>query len=165
MTSTQTESASREARLGTLSVLAWIGDPEDGHDIPYLLAYSLGDGEGGPAASEGAARELLQQIGLRIGEEVLDGTTGSGIPITILVEAEQAVLTMPGLNAQCSAPPEWVRAAEDSGQVYFLFATRAWPEAVPGRPVTADMLQAFAGNEANLTSSAHIVLPVTKLRK
>ncbi|MCB5166359.1 DUF5949 family protein [Streptomyces bambusae] len=166
MTSTHTESAAtRAARLGTLSVLAWIGDPDEGHDVPYLLAYTLGDGEGGPAAAEAAARELLEEIKLPIGDEVLDGTNSPNFPITVLVEGEQAALTMPGLNAKCSAPPEWISAADESGQVYFLFATRPWPEAVPGRPVTADMLQAFAGNEANLTSSAHIVLPVTKLRK
>ncbi|MEV7415731.1 DUF5949 family protein [Streptomyces sp. NPDC089919] len=164
MTSTHTESALRMSQLGTLSVLAWIGDPEEGHDMPYLLAYSLGDGEDGPEAGEAAARALLEANGLRVGDVVLDGTQSS-MPVTVLVEAGQAVLTMPGLNAQCPAPPEWVAAADDHGQVYFLFATRPWPEAKPGVPVTAEMLQAFAGDESVLTSSAHCVLPVTKLRK
>ncbi|MGG8407305.1 DUF5949 family protein [Streptomyces sp. 12297] len=165
MTSTHTETAAtRGARLGTLSVLAWIGDPEEDHDVPYLLAYSLGDGEGGPAAGEAAVRELLDEIKLPIGDEVLDGTGAAGFPITVLVEGEQVALTMPGVNAKCTAPPEWTAAANECGQVYFLFATRPWAEAKPGQPVTADMLQAFAGNEANLTSSAHVVLPVTKLR-
>ncbi|MFJ5547809.1 DUF5949 family protein [Streptomyces sp. NPDC093225] len=165
MTSTHTESQVRRNQLGTLSALTWIGDPEEGHDMPYLLAYSLGDGEGGHEAGEAAARSLLEEMGLPIGDVVLDGTRTPSLPLTVLVEAEQAALTMPGLNVQCSAPPEWVKAADDHGQVYFLFATRPWPEAVPGRPVTPEMLQAFAGDEAVLTSSAHVVLPVTKLRK
>ncbi len=42
MTSTQAEID--RSQLGTLSVLAWIGDPSEAHDIPYLLAYILGDG-------------------------------------------------------------------------------------------------------------------------
>ncbi|MFE3288599.1 DUF5949 family protein, partial [Streptomyces sp. NPDC059233] len=56
-------------------------------------------------------------------------------------------------------------AADESGQAYFLFATRAWPEAVPGRPVDAKTLQAFAGDEAVLTGSAHCVLAVRRLQK
>ncbi|MFI8104055.1 DUF5949 family protein [Streptomyces sp. NPDC086023] len=165
MTSTHTESAVRGNQLGTLSVLAWIGDPEEGHDIPYLLAYSLGDGEGGPEAGEAAVRALLEKTGLPIGDVVLDGTRLPSLPVTVLVEAEQAVLTMPGMNVQCPAPPEWVAAADELGQVYFLFATRPWPEATPGRPVSPEQLQAFAGDEGVLTSSAHCLLPVTKLRK
>ncbi|MBW5485539.1 DUF5949 family protein [Streptomyces bambusae] len=164
MTSTHAEID--RSQLGTLSVLAWIGDPDDGHDIPYLLAYTLGDGPAGPAAGETAARGLLEEIGLPIGDVVLDGTRNPhAFPVKVLVEADQVALTMPGLNATCTAPPEWVAAAADSEQVYFLFATRPWPEAVPGRPVTAETLQKFAGDEEVLTSSAHCVLQVQRLKK
>ncbi|MFG2293784.1 DUF5949 family protein [Streptomyces sp. NPDC048603] len=164
MTSTQAEID--RSLLGTLSVLAWIGDPAEGHDLPYLLAYSLGDGPEGREASEKAVEALLREIGLSVGDKVLDATRNpSSCQVQVLVEGDQIALTLPGLNAACTAPPEWVDAVDDSGEVYFLFGTRAWPEAVPGRPVTAEMLQAYAGDEAVLTASAHCVLRVMRLQK
>ncbi|MEV6950893.1 DUF5949 family protein [Streptomyces sp. NPDC051183] len=164
MTSTKAEID--RSKLGTLSVLAWIGDPDEAHDIPYLLAYSLGDGPDGPEAGEEAARGLLEELGLPIGDVVMDGVRNpAGFPVQILLEGNQIALTLPGLNAKCIAPPEWVAAADDSGQAYFLFATRAWPEAVPGKPVSAETLQAFAGDEEVLTGSAHAVLAVRRLQK
>ncbi|WP_424213286.1 DUF5949 family protein [Streptomyces sp. BI20] len=168
MTSTQAEIDS--SRLGTLSVLAWIGDPEEGHDIPYLLAYTLGDGPGEPEealrASEEAARALLDQMKLTIGDVVLDAThSPRTFPIQVVLVDDQVALTMPGLNAQCGAPPEWVAAANDSEQVYFLFATRPWPEAAPGKPVSPEALQKFAGDEEVLTSAAHCVLQVQRLQR
>lgn len=164
MTSTQAEIDRSE--LGTLSVLAWIGDPSEGHDIPYLLAYTLGDGPKGKEAGEAAARGLLEEIGLPIGDVVMDGTRNpSTFAVQILLAGNQVALTLPGLNATCTAPDEWVAAANESGQAYFLFATTAWPEAVPGRPVSPEVLQAFAGDEAVLTSSAHCVITVQSLRR
>ncbi|MFD9333561.1 DUF5949 family protein [Streptomyces sp. NPDC060028] len=164
MTSTKAEID--RSKLGTLCVLAWIGDPDEAHDIPYLLAYTLGDGPDGPQAAEEAARGLLEELGLPIGDVVMDGVRNpAGFPVQILLEGNQIALTMPGLNAKCIAPPEWVAAADDSGQAYFLFATRAWPEAVPGQPVSAETLQAFAGDEEVLTGSAHAVLAVRRLQK
>ncbi len=163
MTSTQAEID--RSQLGTLSVLAWIGDPSEGHDIPYLLAYILGDGPQGREAGEAAARGLLEEMGLPIGDVVMDGTgKPADFPIQIVLADNQIGLTMPGLNATCTAPDEWVAAANDSGQAYFLFATRAWPEAVPGRPVDAEALRAFAGDEEVLTGSAHCVLAVRRLQ-
>ncbi|MEU6893372.1 DUF5949 family protein [Streptomyces sp. NPDC046557] len=164
MTSTQAEIDRSD--LGTLSVLAWIGDPSEGHDIPYLLAYTLGDGPKGKEAGEAAARGLLEEIGLPIGDVVMDGTRNpSTFAVQILLAGNQVALTLPGLNATCTAPDEWVAAANESGQAYFLFATTAWPEAVPGRPVSPEVLQAFAGDEAVLTGSAHCVITVQSLRQ
>ncbi|MEU9179696.1 DUF5949 family protein [Streptomyces sp. NPDC048550] len=163
MTSTQAEID--RSQLGTLSVLAWIGDPSEGHDIPYLLAYTLGDGPQGREAGEKAARGLLEEIGLPIGDVVMDGTRNpAAFPVQIVLADNQVALTLPGLNATCTAPDEWVAAANESGQAYFLFATRAWPEAVPGRPVEPKTLQEFAGDEAVLTGSAHCVLAVRRLQ-
>ncbi|MEU9303123.1 DUF5949 family protein [Streptomyces sp. NPDC048269] len=164
MTSTQAEID--RSVLGTLSVLAWIGDPSEGHDIPYLLAYTLGDGPQGQKASEEAARGLLEEIGLPIGDVVMDGTRSPRtFAVQILLAGNQIALTLPGLNATCTAPDEWVAAANESGQAYFLFATRPWAEAVPGRPVSAEVLQAFAGDEEVLTSSAHCVITVQSLQQ
>ncbi|MEV7726907.1 DUF5949 family protein [Streptomyces sp. NPDC101733] len=164
MTSTQAEID--RTQLGTLSVLAWIGDPSEGHDIPYLLAYTLGDGPQGRAAGEAAARGLLEEIGLPIGDMVMDGTRSPRtFAVQIVLAGNQVALTLPGLNATCTAPDEWVEAAQESGRAYFLFATRAWPEAVPGKPVAPEVLQAFAGDEAVLTGSAHCVLTVQTLQR
>lgn len=151
--------------LGTLSVLGWTGDPEQGQKIPYLLAYSLGDGEDGPEAGEAAARALIKETGLSVGGKVLDGTRMPSLPIRLLVEGGQWALSMPHLTAQCAAPPEWLQAVEEGEQVYFLFATRPWPEATPGTPVTEEMLRAFVADERTFSTAAHCLLPVTRLRK
>ncbi|MFJ3878421.1 DUF5949 family protein [Streptomyces sp. NPDC090077] len=152
-------------RLGTLSVLAWIGDPAEGHDIPYLLAYTLGDGPGGREGTEEAARGLLQEMGLGIGDMVNGADRPQKFDVKIVLADNQVALTLPGLNATCTAPDEWVAAATESGQAYFLFATRAWPEAVPGKPVSPELLQAFAGDEGVLTSSAHCIVAVQSLQR
>ncbi|MGW2563518.1 DUF5949 family protein [Streptomyces sp. NPDC001514] len=157
--------AFRPAQLGTLVVIAWSGEhPDDERDMPFLLAYSLGDGDGGPEGVEAAARMVLDEIGLPIGADYVDAAQAVGLPVTLLVEAGRAVLTLPHLTAQCTVPPEWLAAVRDRGHVYFLFATRAWPEAVPGAPVTEEQLRDFVGDEAMLSTAAHCLLPVRQLR-
>ena len=143
--------------------MAFSGEAPDG-DMPYLLAYSLGDVEGGPEASASAIEQLLQTNGLPIGDTLLDGSRQPSLPLTLLVEAGQAVVTMPHLNAQCVVPPEWLAAVGERGYAYFLFATRAWPDAEPGKPVEPESLAAFAGDEETLNSAAHVLLPARSLR-
>ncbi|WP_435225824.1 DUF5949 family protein [Streptomyces sp. Tue6028] len=164
MTSTPSETRPfRAADLGTLAVMAFSGETPDG-DMPYLLAYSLGDGAGGPEASATAVEQLLTSNGLPVGETLLDASRKPSLPLSLLVEAGQAVVTMPHLNAQCVAPPEWLAAVAERGYAYFLFATRAWPEAQPGKPVAPESLSAFAGDEETLLSAAHVLLPARTLR-
>nr|WSY54789.1 DUF5949 family protein [Streptomyces sp. NBC_00886] len=151
------------ADLGSLAVIAWSGEAPDG-DMPYLLAYSLGDGKGGPEASTVAVEQLLRTIGLSIGEGLVDGSSRPSLPIRLLVEAGQAMVSMPQLNAQCTAPPEWLAAVGERGFAYFVFTTRPWPEAEPGRPVEPEALASFAGDEETLTRAAHVLLPVRNLR-
>ncbi|MEU0375176.1 DUF5949 family protein [Streptomyces sp. NPDC006283] len=158
------KTAVNRGRLGTLSLLAWTGDPDQGHDTPYLLTYSLGDGTDGPEAARETALAMIEELGLTVGDEMHDHTGESHRTIQLLVEGGQAVVNMPYLKAQCPAPPEWLAAAERRGSVHFMIASRPWPEAVPGRPVTEEVLQAFLGDEATLTSSAHVLLPVSRLR-
>ncbi|MFJ2176966.1 DUF5949 family protein [Streptomyces sp. NPDC087851] len=167
MTSTNTAAghAQYAALLGTLSVIPWTSDPASGErTAPFLLAYSLGDGRDGPEAGEEAMRTVLADIGLRPGSELIDVAQSPNIPIKLIVEAGRAVLTMPYLNAQCPVPPEWEQDARDTGQVYFLVATRPWAEGTPGRPVGEEQLRAFAGDEQMLLSAAHCLLPVRGLR-
>lgn len=157
--------AFRPARLGTLVVIAWSGEhPDDERDMPFLLAYALGDGDAGPEGTEAATRQLLEDVGLPVGAEYVDAAESAGLPLTLLVEAGQAVLTMPHLSAQCTVPPEWLAAVRDRGHVYVIFATRPWPDAAPGSPVTEDRLRAFVGDEAVLSTAAHCLLPVRQLR-
>jgi hypothetical protein len=153
----------RAADLGTLVVLAWSGEAHDG-DMPYLLAYSLGDGESGPGGSAAAVEALLRANGLNVGQELVDGSQRPGLPVSLLAEAGQAVVTMPYVNAQCAVPPEWSAAVRARGHAYFLFATRPWPEAVPGRPLEPERLAAFAGSEETLRTAAHVLLPARSLR-
>ena len=142
--------------------MAWSGEAPGG-DMPYLLAYSLVDGESGPEGSAAAIEALLRANGLNVGE-VTDGTRRPSLPVTLLAEAGQAVLTMPHLNAQCTVPPEWLTAVRARGFAYCVFATRPWPEAVPGRPVEPRRLAVFAGAQETLNTAAHVLLPARSLR-
>ncbi|MEU8483717.1 DUF5949 family protein [Streptomyces sp. NPDC048641] len=165
MTSTPTENrAFRPIDLGTLAVIAWSGEhPDEAGDMAFLLAYSLGDGAGGQEGSTAAVRALLEDNRLPVGK-VVDATGNPSFPVSLLVEAGQAVVNMPYLNAQCVAPPEWLTAAAERGYAYFVFTTRPWTTAVPGSPVDEEDLASFAGDEATLTGAAHCLLPVRKLR-
>ncbi|WP_225821421.1 DUF5949 family protein [Streptomyces naphthomycinicus] len=162
MTSTPTEV--RPAELGTLVVLAWSGEAPDGSDMPYLLAYSLGDTASGPEGTAAAVEQLLASSGLPVGGELVDGTGRPGLPVSLLVEAGQAVLRMPRLVAQADAPPQWLAAVRERGYAYLVFTTRAWPEGEPGKVVEPAALAAFAGAEETLYAAAHVVLPATRLR-
>ncbi|MFF1419278.1 DUF5949 family protein [Streptomyces sp. NPDC058280] len=167
MTSTKSASGSVQyaSLLGTLSVIAWTSEPSTGERAaPFLLAYSLGDGHNGPEAGEKAMRTVLGGIGLNPGGDLVDASQAPGMPITLLVEAGRAVLTMPYLNAQCAVPPEWEQDARENGQVYFLVATRPWAEGTPGKPVSEEQLRAFVGDEEMLSAAAHCLLPVRSLR-
>lgn len=165
VTSTPTENrAFRAIDLGTLAVIAWSGEhPDEAGDMPFLLAYSLGDGAGGQEASTEAVRALLENNGLPVGK-VVDATGNPSFPVSLLVEAGQAVVNMPYLNAQCVAPPEWLAAAAERGYAYFVFTTRPWTSAVPGSPVAEEDFASFTGDEATLIGAAHCLLPVRKLR-
>lgn len=162
MTSTPTEI--RPADTGTLVVLAWSGEAPDGTDMPYLLAYSLGDAEGGPQATAAAVEHLLVSNGLPVGGDLVDGTSRPSLPVGLLVEAGQAVVQMPQLVAQADAPQEWLAAVARRGYAYLVFTTRAWPEGWPGRTVEPAALAAFAGAEETLKAAAHVVLPARSLR-
>ncbi|OIJ69370.1 DUF5949 family protein [Streptomyces mangrovisoli] len=164
---TSTPSATRPVRpadLGTLVVLAWSGEAPDGSDMPYLLAYSLGDAEGGARTTSAAVREMLTGHGLPVGGDVVDGTSRPSLPVGLLVEAGSAVLSMPNLSAQCVAPPEWLAAVTERGYAYLVFTTRAWPDGAPGRAIEAETLAAFAGDPETLLAAAHVVLPARSLR-
>ncbi|MVO88911.1 hypothetical protein GPA10_30185 [Streptomyces sp. p1417] len=166
MTSTSNEQRTfRVSDLGTLAVLAWSGKhPEDEKDMAFILAYSLGDAEGGPEATAEAIRTLLHNEKLPIGGPVLDGARHPSLPVGLLVEAEQAVVTMPYVKAQCAVPPEWLTAVRLRGHAYFMISTVAWPEGKPGSPVDENALRAFAGSEETMLNAAHCLLPVRRLR-
>ncbi|GGZ18040.1 hypothetical protein GCM10010387_08060 [Streptomyces inusitatus] len=155
----------QRGHLGTVSMLAWTGDPDAGHDMPYLLVYSLGDGDGGPEAGVTALEGLIRQGGLAVDGTLTDATpTSFNSPIRLLVQGGRAVLNMPGLSAQCPAPVEWLAAAESRGHAHLLISTRPWPEATPGEPLTEELLQSYVGDEGTLLAAAHALLPVSRLR-
>ncbi|WP_405872621.1 MULTISPECIES: DUF5949 family protein [unclassified Streptomyces] len=165
MTSTPSETHPfRMAELGTLVLLPWSGEASDGTDMPYLLAYSLGDAEGGPEMTSAAVEGLLASNGLEVGGELVDGTSESGPAVTLLIEAGQAVVRMPQLGAQCTAPAEWFTAVAERGYAYLVFTTRPWPEGRPGQPIEPSALAAFVGAEQTLRAAAHVVLPAQRPR-
>jgi hypothetical protein len=153
----------RAIDMGTLVVMAWSGEAPGG-DMPYLLAYTLGDGPDGPEAASAAVARMLNDNGLPVGGDLVDGASKPGLPVGLLVEAGQAIVNMPHLNAQCTPPPEWLAAVGERGFAYFVFTTRPWPEAQPGKPVDPEALAAFAGADETLDAAAHVVLPARSLR-
>ncbi len=165
MTTPQTSTSTfTQAQLGTQILIGWSGrQPGADEDTAYLLAYSLGDGQDGPEVGRNALRIALERAGLQVGGSIQDAAEAPGIQAKLLVQAGQAVLTLPHLKAQYPAPAEWLAAARAQGQVYGMFATAPWPEAVPGQPVSEDQLRAFAANEEVVRTAAHCLLPVRSL--
>ena len=164
MTSTSSETRPfNAADLGTLVVMAWSGEAPDG-DMPYLLVHPLGDAADGPEAASAAVEQLLKDNGLPVGGELIDAAAKSSLPVSMLVESGTAVVTLPGCNAQCTPPPEWLAAVGERGYAYLVFTSRPWPEAEPGKPVDPEAFAAFAGADETLNSAAHIVLPARRLR-
>ncbi|OKK02769.1 hypothetical protein AMK26_24650 [Streptomyces sp. CB03234] len=157
----------QESLLGTLAVIAWASKPESDADspvTPFLMVYSLGDGRDGPEAGADALRSKLEETGLSIGDKVTDLSRETRIPITLLVEAEQAVLNLPFMKVQCPVQPEWEKAAHESGTAYLICALLPWPEAVQGKSVSEEELLAFLGDDDLVAKSAHCLLPVRRVR-
>lgn len=165
MTSPQTATGTfTQAQLGTIALIGWSGvHPGGGPDAAFLLVYSLGDGTDGPATGEAAMRVSLERGGLTVGTGPVYAAETPGLPVKLIVQAGQAVLTLPHFTAQYPAPAEWLTAAEQGGEVNVMFATRPWPQGAPGRPVGEEALRAFAGDPDVLMTSAHCVLPVRGL--
>lgn len=154
------------SRLGTLVVIPWAGEhQEDGADMPFLMAYSLGDGVAGPEDGELAVLEVAAEIGLPVGGAVLEVATMQRPPVSVLVEGGKAVLDMPYLHVNCPVPDEWTVAARARGMIYLILASRPWPEAAPGTTLTEEQLRAFAGDEEVLRTAAHCLVPVSTLRR
>ncbi|MFI0940807.1 DUF5949 family protein [Streptomyces sp. NPDC021020] len=161
---TSASDASLLSRLGTFMVIPWSGENhQDGRDMAFLMAYTLGDGAEGPAGSEAAALAVAEEAGLPVGGAILDVAQTPRSPVKLLVEGGKAVLTMPHLHVACAVPDEWTAAARDRGTVYVILASRPWPQAVPGRQITEDDLKAFISDETALTSAAHCFVPVSSL--
>lgn len=159
-------SAALQSRLGTLMVIPWAGEhPEDGAGIPFLMAYSLGDGVDGPEGTRAAVLAAAEEIGLPVGGAILDIARAPKAAVTLLVEGGKAVLTMPYLHVTCPVPEEWTVAARVRDAVYVILASRPWPEAAPGSTVTEESLRAFAADEEVLTSAAHFLVPIGTIRR
>ncbi|MFF1507500.1 DUF5949 family protein [Streptomyces sp. NPDC058326] len=166
MTSSPVVSEARSASpLGSLATLFWTTGPtEEKPAAAYLMVYSLGDGSDGPEAGEEAMRAAVEGMGLTVGGPVVDASEQSGVDAHLLVEAQQAVLTLPFLKLQCSVPVEWEAAAKKLGHAYLVCSVRPWPEAAPGGPISEDQLRSFFAGEDPLAGGAHVVLPVRRLQ-
>ncbi|MCQ4204669.1 DUF5949 family protein [Streptomyces sp. NPDC060311] len=151
----------RTADLGTLVIMCWSRETPDG-DVPFLLACSLGDGEGGPEATPAAVEGLLSRSGLAVGgDTVLDGTVLPDLPIGLLVVPGAAALTMPGINAQFVPTPRWRAAVDERRFACLIFATRPW---AGGETGDGAAVAAFANAKETLATAAQVVLPVRSLR-
>ncbi|MEV2249858.1 DUF5949 family protein [Streptomyces sp. NPDC050147] len=153
--------------LGTLVIIPWANESasdSDGQVTPFLLVCSRGDGRDGPEAGSEALRAELKKAGLSVGGGVSDLTRETRSSISLLVEAEQAVLSLPFLHVQCPVSQQWQQAAYESGTAYLICATRPWPEAVQGKAVGAEQLRAFVSDEQLVPTSARCLLPVRRVR-
>jgi hypothetical protein len=146
-------------------VIPWAGQHDkDGADMPFLMAYSLGDGVDGPEHGQEAVLEAAEEIGLPIGGAILDVSRARNVAVKLLVEGGKAVLTMPYLYANCPVPDRWTAAARTRDGVYVILASQPWPEAAPGTVVTEEALRDFAADEEVLGSAAHFLVPVSRIR-
>ena len=153
------------SRLGTLVVIPWAGaSEEDGEDMSFLMAYSLGDGVDGPEGTQRAVLEAAEEIGLPVGGAILDVASAQRPPVKVLVEGGKAMVTMPYLRANCPVPDQWTAAARARRSVYLILASRPWPQAVPGAVLTEADLRAFAGDPEVLGTAAHALVPVGSLQ-
>ncbi|WP_030559659.1 DUF5949 family protein [Streptomyces aureocirculatus] len=153
--------------LGTLIIVPWANETASasgGTVTPFLLVCSRGDGREGPEAGAEALRTELEKSGLTIGGGATDLTRSSRTPISLLVEAGQAVLHLPFLRVQCPVSPQWQQAAHEGGTAHLICALRPWPEAVQGRTLAADELRAFVSDEQMVPTSARCLLPVRRVR-
>ncbi|MFF7179513.1 DUF5949 family protein [Streptomyces sp. NPDC008121] len=167
MTTPNVVSSERSASpLGTLTVVSWTTGPVGDTPVtPFLMVYSLGDGRDGPQAGEEAMRAALEAMGLPLGGQVVDVAQEPGVGAHLLVEAQQAVLTLPFMKVQCPVPAEWEAAAKEIGHAYLICSVRPWPEAVPGEPLSEERLRAFASDDDVLAAGAHLLLPVRRLQR
>lgn len=155
----------RAADIGTLVLLAWLARNAEGDGrTPCLLACSLGDGPDGPEASAAAVERLLDDLGLPIGGEPVDGTSRKSLKVGMLVVAGQIVLQMPQITSQVTPPADWLTAVQKLGYTYFMFTTRICPSTGPRRPVDGEALAAFAGAPETTNAAAHAFLPARSLR-
>ncbi|MBB6433910.1 DUF5949 family protein [Streptomyces candidus] len=164
--STAVKPEQQRSLLGTLIIIPWANEPatENGAVTPFLLVCSRGDGRDGPEAGTEALRAELAKAGLSTGGAVEDLTRTSRSSISLLVEAGQAVLSLPFLHVQCPVSSAWQQAAQESGQAFLICATRPWPEAVQGKDVGAEQLRAFVSDERTVPSSVRCLLPVRRVR-
>ncbi|MEU1039857.1 DUF5949 family protein [Streptomyces sp. NPDC005551] len=161
MTSNSTETRPvRSAELGTLVAMSWSRDTPQGA-VPYVLAFSLGDGENGPEGSSAAVEQLMHNAGLSMDEGLVDASARPSLPVGLLVVEGSAVLTMPQINAQIVPSAAWLAAIAERGCACLVLTTRPWPG---GELDDNDALAAFANDEETLKSSATVVLPARKLR-
>ncbi|MFI9152610.1 DUF5949 family protein [Streptomyces sp. NPDC053367] len=157
--STQTQSV-RSAEVGTFVAMSWSRETPQGA-IPYVLAFSLGDGDNGPEGSAAAVEQLMRNCQLSTEEGLVDGSSRPSLPISLLVVDGSVVLTMPQINAQIVPSNKWLADVAERGYACLLLTTRTWPG---GELTDNDALAAFANDEETLKLSAKVVLPARKLR-
>ncbi|MDN3296931.1 DUF5949 family protein [Streptomyces ficellus] len=152
--------------LGTLTIVPWTSEPSSNTPrLPFLTVYSLGDGRDGPEAGEKAMRANLEKLGLPVSGRPVELPREAKSAVTLLVEAQQAVLTTPFLKVQCPVPPKWQDAAHKNGTVHLICLTRPWPHAAPGQEISPDQLRSFLDDDELRSASAHCVVPVLRLRR
>jgi hypothetical protein len=153
------------SRLGTLMVIPWAGaSEEDGQDMAFLMAYSLGDGVDGPEGTQQAVLEAAEEIGLPVGGAILDVASAQRPPVKVLVEGGKAMVSMRYLHANCPVPDQWTAAARARRSVYLILASRPWPQAVQGAVLTEEDLRAFAADPEVLGTAAHALVPAGSLQ-
>lgn len=110
-------------------------------------------------------RANLEKLGLPVSGRPVELPREAKSAVTLLVEAQQAVLTTPFLKVQCPVPPKWQDAAHKNGTVHLICLTRPWPHAAPGQEISPDQLRSFLDDDELRSASAHCVVPVLRLRR
>ncbi|MER7576733.1 DUF5949 family protein [Streptomyces sp. NPDC126514] len=157
--STQTHPV-RSAEVGTFVAMSWSRPTPQGA-IPYILAFSLGDGTDGPQGSSAAVEQLMHNCQLSPDDGLIDGSSRPSMPVGLLVVDGSVVLSMPQINTPIVPSSQWLTDVAERGYACLLITTRTWPG---GELTDTDKLAAFANDEETLKLSAKVLLPARSLR-
>ena len=152
------DTTSTPSLFGSIVTIAWIGEhPGDGGDFAMLMAYSPGDGELGPGATQPALRDIIRTWGMRE-NSMVESPSINGAPVLALLDGITVSISgLPGIEMGRPTSPEWVAIARRRGHVFFSITTRTWPE---GPSAGERETHRFIEDDRTIRSAACMLLPV-----
>jgi hypothetical protein len=143
--------------FGQIITTGWIGEAPTGGDFAFMAAYSPGDGELGPQATQHALRTLVEAWGMSEGG--MADPRIDDVPVTAVLDGTLVTVTgVPGLPLALPVSAEWAAIAKQRGQIFFTLTTRPWPE---GPTASMAAVSRFFDADETIDAAVHMLLPVT----